>query len=278
MPELPEVEVTRRGLLHRLSGRTILQVGWSGKRLRTALPRTLLRRHLTDGRIRTIDRRAKYLLIRMEDGAVLVLHLGMTGRCAVLPETTLRHKHDHLFLLLDNDMEFRFNDSRRFGSVALWPPAQALQLEESFSNKEGIEPLGEDFSPERLLALAGKRTIPIKTFLMNSRIIAGIGNIYANEILFACQINPLHPASGLTPHHWHRIVEETRRILHQAIEAGGSSISDFLGTSGQPGYFQLQLKAYGRTGEPCPECSTALIKTVLSGRATYHCPVCQQAP
>jgi formamidopyrimidine-DNA glycosylase len=139
MPELPEVEVTRRGLLEQLPGRTIMEITWSDHRLRTEIPRQLLKGHIDGQHILTIDRRAKYLLIRMKSGATLVIHLGMTGKLGLLTQKTASHKHDHLVLKLDNAMELRFNDSRRFGAIAVWPAAQALENERSFSSKEGIE-------------------------------------------------------------------------------------------------------------------------------------------
>jgi len=276
MPELPEVEVTRRGLLEQLPGRTIIGLSCSVHRLRTEIPRRLLREHLVHQQIRTIDRRAKYLLVRMGSGTVLVIHLGMTGKLGFMPQATVRHKHDHLVLLLDNAMELRFNDSRRFGVIAVWPAAEAAEREREHSCKEGIEPFDKAFNPENLLHLARNRQIPVKSFLMNARLIAGIGNIYANEILFAARIHPLTPARQLSPEAWQQIIEMSRHILQQAIEAGGSTISDFLGASGHPGYFQLQLKVYGRKEAPCPQCAQPIVKTALAGRATYYCPYCQQ--
>lgn len=275
MPELPEVEVTRKGLLEQLPGRTIIQIAWSGHRLRTEIPRRLLRAHIARQQILTIDRRAKYLLFRVANGATLVIHLGMTGKLGLIRRETVRHQHDHFVLLLDNGMDLRFNDSRRFGSVVVWPPLQAADYEREFSHKEGIEPFGSEFTPENLLRLAKNRQAPVKSMLMNARLVAGIGNIYANEILFAARIHPLTPANRLSIEMWRVIIKESRHILQQAIDAGGSSISDFLGADGHPGYFQLQLKVYGHKNLPCPQCSQPIVKTVIAGRATYFCPLCQ---
>ncbi len=278
MPELPEVEVTRRGLLEPLSGRTIRRITWSGHRLRTEIPRQLLAEHIAGQQIRTIDRRAKYLLLRMAGNATLLIHLGMTGKLGVMARETERHKHDHLVLLLDNGMELRFNDSRRFGAIAVWPAEHALACEREFSDKEGLEPFGDQFTPKNLLRLARNRQVAVKSLLMNARLIAGIGNIYANELLFAARIHPLTPASRLSARQWRRIIAEARLVLQTAIEAGGSTIADFLGASGHPGYFQLQFKVYGRKDQPCHECGRPLIKTSQAGRATYHCPLCQPNP
>ena len=275
MPELPEVEVTRRGLLEQLPGRTVTAVSWSAHRLRDAIPHRLLLEEIEGRQIRTVDRRAKYLLVRMAGGAVLVIHLGMTGKLGVIERQTSPHKHDHLLLELDNGMDVRFNDSRRFGVILVWPAAQAARCEETFSLKEGLEPFGDDFTAKNLHALAQHRRVPVKALLMNSRLIAGIGNIYANEILFAAGIHPLTTANQLTTAAWGRVVKQARRILQRAIDAGGSTISDFLGASGHPGYFQLQLAVYGRKDLPCPRCGQPIVKTTLAGRATFHCPACQ---
>jgi formamidopyrimidine-DNA glycosylase len=278
MPELPEVEVTRRGLLADLPGRTVVHISWSGHRLRTAIPRRLLQEHILGREILTIDRRAKYLLLRMVGGAVLVIHLGMTGKLALVGRDTAPHKHDHLVLSLDSVRDLRLNDSRRFGALIVWPAAYAEGYEREFSAKEGIEPFGLEFNAEHLLDLAGKRKTPVKSLLMNARLVAGIGNIYANEILFAARIHPLTPASRLVGEEWQGIITAGRRILQQAIDAGGSTIADFLGASGHPGYFQLQFKVYGRKDCPCTHCSQPIVKTTLAGRATYFCPTCQTLP
>lgn len=277
MPELPEVEVTRRGLLAQVAGRTVVHVVAGKQRLRGEIPRRLLREHVAGQEIQTIDRRAKYLLLRLTSGTILVMHLGMTGKLGLMQRSIPPHKHDHLVLQLDNGMDIRFNDSRRFGSIVVWPAEHAALQETAFSSREGIEPLGDAFTADHLLNLARNRRIPIKSFLMNSRLVAGIGNIYANEILFAARIHPLRPVHRLTQKEWRRIIRESRRILLLAIEAGGSTISDFLGASGHPGYFQLQLQAYGRKTLPCLRCGQEIVRSTLAGRATYHCPACQQA-
>lgn len=276
MPELPEVEVTRRGLLPHLPGRTVTKISWSNKRLRTPIPRKLLQGSITGNRVLTIDRRAKYLLIRMMKGSVLVLHLGMTGRVGLFPAQTPKARHDHLRLLLDNGMEMRFNDSRRFGSILVWPKEFAPQLENQFNKGKGIEPFSNQFTGPALLQLAAKRRQPVKSFLMDSRLIAGIGNIYANETLFSAGIFPETPVNEITADQWQTVAAHCREILSRAIEAGGSTISDFIGSSGSPGYFQLQLRVYGRADSPCAQCGTIIEKIKIGGRATFFCPRCQQ--
>ena len=278
MPELPEVEVTRRGLVPLLIGRTVTAAWSSGLRLRAPIPDRLLAAHIVGRCIHAIDRRAKYLLLRMDDGAILVLHLGMTGKLGLMAGETPRHVHDHLVLSLNEDSELRYNDSRRFGTVIVWPAEAAVRAEQEFSAGEGVEPFGNQFHADHLLRLAHRRRIPVKSLLMNSRLIAGIGNIYANETLFAARTHPLTPAGDLVREDWQRIVREARRILRQAIEAGGSTIADFLGVSGHPGYFQHSFHVYGRAKLPCPACGQPILKINVAGRATYLCPACQPHP
>jgi len=275
MPELPEVEVTRLGLLPHLLKRKIVAANWSNKRLRLPLPRKLLQKNIIKNTISAIDRRAKYLLIRMEDGSVLIFHLGMTGRLGIFSCSASKVKHDHLRLLFDNNMELRFNDVRRFGSISVWPAENVSSLEQQFNDTQGIEPFGQDFTGQHLYQLAKQKRVPVKTFLMDSRIIAGIGNIYANETLFAAAIHPKTKASSLTKKQWETITESCQIILRKAIQAGGSTISDFLGSSGKPGYFQLQLAVYGKKGGSCPICGAGISKTILGGRATFYCSNCQ---
>ena len=275
MPELPEVEVTRRGLLPHLPGKKITDVKWSGKRLRLPIPRKLLKESIKGQRIQTIDRRAKYLLFRMHNNSVLVLHLGMTGKVGLFPHKAAGARHDHLRMQLNNGMEMRFNDTRRFGAIIVWPAEQAEELEREFSATKGLEPFDSNFTATSLQRLAEKRRQPIKTFLMDSRLLAGIGNIYANEILFAASIAPDIPVNQITADQWQAIVTHCREILTRAIKAGGSTISDFIGSSGHQGYFQLQLNVYGKEGEPCPTCQTTIRKKILGGRATFWCPTCQ---
>ena len=275
MPELPEVEVTRRGLLPHLLQRTIITIKWSSKRLRLPIPRQLLHESIQGNRITAIDRRAKYLLIRMQDGSVLVFHLGMTGKLGMFPVAAPRAPHDHLRLLLDNEMEMRYNDVRRFGSITVWPAEQAIMQEEEFNSNKGIEPFGPEFTAANLARLARRRSMPVKTFLMDSRLIAGIGNIYANETLFAASIHPQTKVNLLSEKQWQKIADCCLQILTRAIAAGGSTISDFLGASGNPGYFQLQLAVYGKKDEACPRCGAKIKKDTIGGRATYYCSNCQ---
>ncbi len=275
MPELPEVEVTRRGLQPHLVGRTVQGVRWSNRRLRAPMPRKFLDLYIRGGRVAAIDRRAKYLLIRMSNKSVLLVHLGMSGHLGLFPAAGPRARHDHLCLLLDNGLELRFNDARRFGAVYVWPPRQAAALENEFSARLGPEPFSEELNAGELWRRAQGKKQAVKNFLMDSRMVAGIGNIYANEILFAAGIHPQTPVNMMEKDAWQNVVASCRAVLARAIEAGGSTISDFLDADGEPGYFQLQFQVYGRAGAGCRQCGQELKKTVLGGRATYFCPVCQ---
>ena len=275
MTELPEVEVTRQGLLPHLLQRRITAVTWSSKRLRLPIPRHFLREVILGSTISALDRRAKYLLIRMKDQGVLVFHLGMTGKLGMFSASTPKAVHDHLRMRLDDGMELRFNDARRFGSIMVWPKDQAHLLEEEFNHSKGIEPLGSDFTAANLARLAEGRRQPVKIFLMDSKLIGGIGNIYANETLYAAGIHPLVRVDSLSEKQWQKIVDCCVLILNKAIIAGGSTISDFLGASGEPGYFQLQLGVYGKKGEPCPDCGAGIKKETIGGRASYFCSHCQ---
>jgi formamidopyrimidine-DNA glycosylase len=275
VPELPEVEVTRLGLIPRLPGQRINKILWSNKSLRLPIPRKLLTMHIQGTKIGSIDRRGKFLLFRMKNNSTMLIHLGMTGKLSLLPMDTPPVKHDHLRLILSGRKELRLNDARRFGCIIVWPPSHSEKLENEFSAGLGVEPLGDDFHPSYLQELSGHKKQPVKSFLMDSTHVAGIGNIYANEILFAAGVHPLTAVNLLDYSEWERITFFSRQILRQAIECGGSSISDFLGSSGNPGYFQLRFNVYNRRGENCRNCGTQIRKTVLAGRATYACPKCQ---
>lgn len=272
MPELPEVEVIRQGLALLLRGRRVVGLGWSTRKLRLPMPRRALARWVRGKRIRAVDRRAKYLLIHMANNATVVFHLGMSGKLGLFPAHAPRRKHDHLRLQLDNGMELRFNDSRRFGSLQVLAPGIPA---DAVLGDIGPEPLSNDFTPTYLHSRARNRRQPVKNFLMDSRTVAGIGNIYANEILFCAGLRPTTPAQDITASQWQRTVNCCKQVLQQAIASGGTTIADFVGASGAAGYFQLQLQVYGRGQEKCTRCSTTITRLVLAGRATYFCPCCQ---
>ena len=275
MPELPEVEVIRRGLQVHLPGRRIEAVFHSGKKLRHPVPIEAMQRLLVGKRIDRVARRAKFLLLSMDDGAVLVLHLGMTGRLGLFPVGSATAAHDHLRWRLDNGLELRLHDTRRFGSVRFVTAEDAPGIEETLFKATGPEPFGEFCTPEYLFGQAQRKQQPVKSFLMDMKIIAGVGNIYANECLYTTGINPSRPAIDLSLHDWQRLLSNLLAILQHAIDCGGSTISDYVNASGKPGYFQVHFKVYGKKSKPCPECGTPIEKIRLGGRASYFCPKCQ---
>ena len=275
MPELPEVEVIKRGLQKHLPGRKVTGTAAGKKKLRLPFPRKDLKRYIQGQRIQSVDRRAKFLLITMDNGAVLAIHLGMTGRLGIFPGETPRLKHDHLSLLLDNNMQLRFNDSRRFGFIQVLPPGDDLSTCTMLAGI-GPEPLGKEFTPNYLHRFAAGKNRPLKNFLLDSRVVAGIGNIYACEILFHAGLNPQKKIRRLSRKEWERVVASSRHVLKKAILCGGTTISDFVNASGKSGYFQLELQTYGRQGQPCNCCASPIARKTMAGRSTFFCPKCQK--
>ncbi len=274
MPELPEVEVIRRGLLPLVTGQAITSIFCSSKKLRLPIPKQDLLRWIQSQEIIEINRRGKYLIFIFSNDAVMLVHLGMSGKLGIFSQSAPTALHDHLIFKLHNDMQLRFNDPRRFGLIRVFPPGQFSHLD-PFKDM-GCEPLEHQFSGEYLKRKAGSRLQPIKNFLMDNRMVAGIGNIYANEILFHCGLHPSTPIGSITRPIWQLVAMKTKDVLLRAIECGGSSISDFVNSSGQKGYFQLELTVYGRAGEHCPRCTATIIKQVIGGRSTFFCPNCQK--
>ncbi len=271
MPELPEVEVICQGLRPHVVGRRVDGLWCSDKRLRLLIPRAEIKEDMVGARIEAVERRAKYLLFILDNGCRLLVHLGMTGRLGVFKQGSPQAIHDHVCWALDDGMEMRYNDTRRFGFIRLLPvkgPDPFAQL--------GPEPFGPEFTGDYLKAKAGKRLQPIKNFLMDGKVVVGIGNIYANEILFYCGLRPTTPIGSVSLDTWERLVEVSRQVLKKAIESGGTTISDYVNASGEKGYFQLELMVYGRQGERCKQCATAIEKQVIAGRATFFCPNCQR--
>ncbi|MBU4153788.1 MAG: bifunctional DNA-formamidopyrimidine glycosylase/DNA-(apurinic or apyrimidinic site) lyase [Proteobacteria bacterium] len=273
MPELPEVEVVLQGLASLLIDRKIERVHTSGLRLRQPIPVADLVHWGVGSRVTELRRRGKYLIITLDNAARLVFHLGMTGRLGLFPAGSSSVRHDHLCLALDNQMEMRFNDTRRFGCIQVLTPGHD---EGRFFSHLGPEPLLGNFSATHLRDMAVKRRQPVKMLLMDNRVVVGIGNIYANEILHEAEVSPFRPSCEVSDTEWEVIVEKTRQVLTRAIAAGGSTIADFINASGKPGYFQLEFTVYGRGGQPCLRCSSRIEKMVMAGRATYSCPGCQK--
>lgn len=270
MPELPEVETTRRGIAPHLVGRFVETLKIRQPRLRWPIP-PALRRQLPGQRIKGVERRAKYLLVHTAPGSAL-LHLGMSGSLRILPGATAPGPHDHVDWQLDSGRILRFTDPRRFGSQ-LWQPAGTLH---PLLATLGPEPLSDAFDGIHLWKMSRGRAASVKTFLMDQKTVVGVGNIYAAEALFAAGVRPGRAAGSLSKAQYEKLATEIRRILGHAIDRGGTTLRDFLRPDGEPGYFEQELFAYGRGGEPCRVCGTPIRSVRLGQRSTFYCPSCQR--
>lgn len=276
MPELPEVEVVRQGLARHLPGKTITSVRTDRKALRWPVPEELLHKHLPGATITAVKRRAKYLLIELDNDSLLIIHLGMTGKLGLFDAQLPDMVHDHVFWKLGDGSELRLNDVRRFGSIALLKPSEVEGIEDNFFRTTGPEPFDPTFTGDYLRSLAHGRNKPVKNFIMDSRVVAGVGNIYANESLFISGIRPTRAIGRISRLRWQRLVKNIRIVLKEAIACGGSTISDFFGTNGESGYFQVNFKVYGKAGQGCVQCATEIRKIQLGGRASFYCHQCQR--
>ena len=275
MPELPEVETTRRGLAPHVEGRRVASVTLRRPDLRWPIPGEV-RELLPGQRIDAVRRRAKYLLLDTAAGSAL-LHLGMSGSLRVLPARTPVTAHDHVDLLLEDGRGedarvLRFNDPRRFGCL-LW---QAPGTIHDLLRQLGPEPLSDGFDGNHLYARSRGRKAPVKTFLMDQQVVVGVGNIYAAEALFAAGISPLRAAGQVSRERYRVLADAVRRILAAAIERGGTTLRDFINPDGTPGYFEQELSAYGRGGAPCPRCGRPLKQASIGQRTTAWCTRCQR--
>lgn len=270
MPELPEVETTRRGLLPSLVGRKILAVRTRHAALRYPLPRTL-GRLLVGSHLCGIDRRGKYLLFRFQHGT-LIVHLGMSGSLRLVPSEEPAGKHDHLDIAFGRQV-MRLRDPRRFGAV-LWVEGDAAS--HPLIAVLGIEPLSQEFDGDWMYRATRGRSTPIKLFLMDSHLIVGVGNIYASESLFRSGIDPRTPAGQLSRPRCRRLAESIKTTLEAALAAGGSTLRDFIHSDGGSGWFQQQHFVYGREGGPCRCCGTSIRALRLGQRSTFFCPRCQR--
>lgn len=275
MPELPEVETTRRGLAPHVEGRRIQAVTLRRPDLRWPIPPEVAR-ELPGQRIDAVRRRAKYLLMDTAAGSA-VLHLGMSGSLRVLPATTPVGTHDHVDIALDGERGrsgrvLRFTDPRRFGCLLWQPVGQVHPLLQGL----GPEPLSDAFDGDYLFALSRGRRAPVKTFLMDQAVVVGVGNIYAAESLFRAGISPLRAAGKVSRERYVALAAAVKDILAYAITRGGTTLRDFLDPDGAPGYFEQELSAYGRGGEPCPRCGRAMKQAAIGQRTTVWCGYCQR--
>lgn len=269
MPELPEVETTKRGIAPFVTGRVVMRVLLRRKDLRWPIPRAIAAR-LPGQRIESVERRAKYLLLHTGAGSAL-LHLGMSGSLRITDPAMPPRKHDHYDLLLDSGQALRFNDPRRFGCLLWQEPGEVHPLLRAL----GPEPLGDAFDGDWLWNASRGRRATVKAFLMDQSMVVGVGNIYASEALFAAGVYPKRAAGSVSRTRYARIAAEIRRILSYAITRGGTTLRDFLAPDGAPGYFEQELFVYGRAGDPCKACDTPIRAQVVGQRMTYWCPRCQ---
>lgn len=271
MPELPEVETTRSGIEPHIARQEIVKVVVRNYALRWPIDKKLPA-ILTEQTIHQIARRGKYLLLHCSKGT-LILHLGMSGRVRILSAETKPAAHDHVDIVLNNKKCLRFTDPRRFGCL-LWTDEN---YNEHFLLKHlGPEPLTDEFTAEYLFEISRRKSMPIKTFIMDSKVVVGVGNIYANEALFAAGIHPEVSAKLITKDRYIELVKQIKKVLIAAIKRGGTTLRDFTASDGKPGYFSQELQVYGRGNLPCVKCKTQLTEIRLGQRSTVFCGECQQ--
>lgn len=270
MPELPEVETTRRGVSPFCQGQMVSGLVVREPRLRWPVPE-LLPGYLVGQTIETVERRAKYLLFRTAAGTLLV-HLGMSGSLRVVDAAQLPGKHDHIDIQLASGACLRFHDPRRFGCFLWLGPGERHML----LNRLGPEPLSPEFDGDYLYRRSRGRSGPVKNFIMDGKVVVGVGNIYANEALFLCGVHPGRAAGRIAQARYQRLAATIKQVLTSAIEQGGTTLRDFVGGDGRAGYFALQLHVYGRAGEPCKRCGAALREIRLGQRSSVFCVTCQR--
>ncbi len=271
MPELPEVETTKRGISPHITGKTIQNVVVRQRQLRWLIEPNF-ENDLKGEKIESVERRAKYLLIKTQRGT-LIVHLGMSGNLRIVPNNFPATAHDHVDIILDENTVLRFNDQRRFGAM-VWTLGDILK--HPLLRDLGVEPLSDAFTTQQFFQLSRRRRVPIKTFLMAGKVVVGVGNIYANEALFMAEILPTRHAGDLSLRDCEKLVSCIRVILAQAIEKGGTTLRDFVSADGKAGYFQQQLHVYGRGLLPCTRCNQTLQEIRMANRTTVFCPNCQQ--
>jgi len=271
MPELPEVETTRAGISPHIQGQTVTSVIIRNGKLRWPIP-TSIKKSLPSQKLLSVTRRGKYLLLEFKTGNLL-MHLGMSGSLQIVDQKTKPRKHDHFDLIFNNGKCLRLHDPRRFGSV-LWT------IESPFEHKLlkdlGPEPLDTEFNAQYLWQAARKRKVSIKQFIMDSHHVVGVGNIYASESLFRAGIHPRRAAGKVSLENVTLLVRAIKTVIKAAIKQGGTTLRDFTGGDGKPGYFKQKLNVYGRKGEPCRKCTKPISHCVMGQRATYYCTACQK--
>ncbi len=282
MPELPEVETVRRGLSPALVGRRIVAVDVRDARLRYPVDRRRLAARVVGREVIAIERRAKYLIARLRrpshadarSDTCLVVHLGMTGGLRVFADGVAEEPHTHVVFELDDGRELRFRDPRRFGLVDALR-ASDLATDRRFTGL-GVEPLSDECDGDAFFERTRGRRKPVKNWLMDASQVVGVGNIYACEALFRAGVHPQRAVGRIGKQRWGRLTAAVQEVLRDAIDAGGTTLSDFRDAQGGEGYFRVQLSVYGREGEPCPQCGETVRRRVMAGRSTYYCSRCQR--
>ena len=269
MPELPEVETTKRGIAPHIEGKKVSGVAVRQPQLRWLIP-TDLQKTISGYKVKSVERRAKYLLIRFNHGT-LIIHLGMSGSLRIVPRGEEPEKHDHFDLIFAKTC-LRLRDPRRFGAV-LW--TNDNPLEHKLLNHLGPEPLSPAFNGNQLHKLAQKRKTPVKTFIMDGKVVVGAGNIYANEALFMSRIHPKRPCNQVSLDEYKTLAGHIKKVLKAAIKQGGTTLQDFQQSDGNPGYFAQKLQVYGKEGEPCPSCGKKIKKDRIGQRSAFYCDSCQ---
>ena len=271
MPELPEVETVRRGLALYLPGLRIVSAVVRERRLRYAVTPGLSNK-IKGQRVKQLDRRAKYLLMKLEHGC-LIYHLGMSGSLRLVSAQQAADAHEHLDICFSNQQVLRFRDPRKFGMV-LWTADNPLKHKRL--RALGVEPLGDEFDGEYLYRASRPRTVAIKNFLMDSHVVVGVGNIYASEALFEAGIRPTRSAGRVSKARYQRLAAAVRTVLSKALAQGGTTLQDFVSEQGQPGYFQQSLKVYQRDGKACLVCGSIIRRHKIGQRSSFYCPNCQR--
>ena len=271
MPELPEVETIRKGIAPYVTGKTVSDIIVRERRLRWPVSGQL-RKKLIGKTIRAITRRAKYIIFHTDQGCLL-MHLGMSGSLRIITVSQPPEKHDHVDIVFTSGTYLRFRDPRRFGSIH-WTSDDPLQ--HKLLHHLGPEPLSDVLNGDYLFKKSLNRTQAVKTFIMDSRIVTGIGNIYANEALFSAGIHPKRKAGNISKTRYEKLAAAIKQVLQLALAKGGTTLRDFVNGNGEPGYFRVELNVYEHAGQPCRNCNS-MIKVIRTGqRSTFYCPACQR--
>lgn len=271
MPELPEVETTVKGIKEWLENKSINKINVYNSSLRWKIPDHIPERYLSQSII-AVRRRAKYILIDLECQSTLMIHLGMSGSLVVLTENQPLKKHDHFEIIMDDGTVLRYNDPRRFGCVL---DSQNIEQHKLIKNL-GPEPLDDTFNGALLKSLSANKTLAVKNFIMDGKIVVGVGNIYASEALHMAKIHPARAANKVSLKRYKNLSDAIKAVLTKAINAGGTTLKDFINAEGKPGYFAQKLQVYGRKGENCFQCETEIKQMTIGQRSTFYCPTCQK--